>query len=197
MAFLEKFSDEEKSLLASLPYRAGLWVSTVDEEGGDYAAAKERAALEDIITKKAEGMFESAFVHEVMVETFAQKENWKSWGEHLENVPDECRKAVGIIQDKLAPNEVDAYRHNIMTISSRVAAAFREFDEKAAIPVKIWTSIKLGIDKIIGLFRGESYESEALLNVSYEEDTALARLSEALHAGVDDTAEDAAIAGEK
>lgn len=192
MAFLEKFSDDEKKLLASLPYRAGYWVSQADAEGGDYAEVKERAALEQIIRRKAEGMFESAFVHEVMVEAFEHKDEWEQWGSDIDTVPEECRKAVTLIAEKLSPGEVEAFRQNIMVICTQVARAFREFDEKIALPVRIWTKIKIGLDKVIGLITRQEYISEELLNISYEEDVALSRLAEALRAGIEDTSGDVA-----
>ena len=73
--------------------------------------------------------------------------------------------------------------------------AFREFDTYAALPTRIWTAFKLRLDKIVGKFRGESYETEKLLNISYEEDLMLAKLADALRAGIDDHAEDTAVIG--
>src|SRR5262245_12420411 len=116
MAFLEKFSDEERELLVSLPYRAGLWISTSDHTGGGYAGDKEFSALSEVIREKASGMFESAFVHEIMADVHNCRGDWEKWAADIERVPDECRRAVELISKKLSSRDLDAYRHNIMAM---------------------------------------------------------------------------------
>lgn len=191
MAFLEELSEEEQLLLISLPYRAGIWVSRADDDGGLSARHAEKEALEKIIHEKSSGMFESAFVHEIMVETVARKDEWEKWADNIDDIETDCIKAAQILGKKMSRRDQDAYRQNIMYIATEVARAFREFGQKEAIPVKIWAFVRIRIDKIIGLFTGQRYESETLLNISYEEDIVLAKLSKALRMGVDDVAENA------
>jgi hypothetical protein len=193
MAFLEKFTDEHQDLLVSLPYRAGLWVSCADDEGGNEAHEAEKEALAEIIKKKSAGMFESAFIHEVMAETYTRKDDWRVWGSQIESTEEDCKKAMKIMANTLSKRDLDAYKANIMFIATEVAVAFREFGAKEAIPVKLWTMFKINIDKILGAFTGKKFESESLLNISYEEDLVLAKLSEALRVDVDDEAESAVI----
>lgn len=193
MAFLEELSKEEQMLLVSLPYRAGIWVSRADDDGGLSSRHAEQEALERIIRKKSAGMFESAFVHEIMVETFDRKDDWKKWAEDIDDIETDCIKAAQILAKKMSRHDQDAYRQNVMHIATEVAKAFREFGQKEALPVKIWAFIRIRIDKIIGLFTGQRYESETLLNISYEEDIVLAKLSKALRTGINDVAENAAM----
>ncbi len=182
MAFLELFSDTEKDMLVSLPYRAGLWVSLADQSGGEKASLKERAALEDIITRKASGMFESAFVHEVMAEAFARKDQWDLWAQNTQTVPDDSRKAVALISEKLTEKDVDAYRYNIMTIGVEIAKTFREFDAGASIIARLYGLFNLYVEAIVRIIkRDPSIQTESALNISYEEDQALSCLSDALH----------------
>ncbi len=182
MAFLEQFSDEERELLISLPYRAGLWVSSVDDTGGAKADYEELDELESIVVEKASGMFESAFVHEVMAETCTRQQDWKKWAEGLDAVPNDCKKAIAIISGKLAEKDIDAFRANVMSISLSVAKAFREFDDGASMPVKLFTQIRLFLEAVMRfLKRDKSYDTESVLNISYEEDVALSMLSKALH----------------
>lgn len=138
-------------------------------------------------------MFESAFVHEVMAETCTRNGDWDEWAKQLENTVDDCEKVAGFLSEKLSRHDQDAYKANIMFIATEVAKAFREFGAREPLPVKLWSFIRIWLDKLLGLLTGQRYESEALLNISYEEDLALAQLSKALRVGVDDVAENAAI----
>lgn len=194
MAFLEEFAEDEQALLVSLPYRAGVWVSQADNEGGKRAEHAELEALKKIIHQKSSGMFESAFVHEVMVETVTREEQWKSWAEDTDNIEIDCIKAAQLLGRKMSLRDQDAYRQNVMFIATEVARAFREFGRKDPLPVVLWTLVKIQMDKLVGLFTGQRYESADLLNISYEEDIVLAKLSKALRVGVDDLAENAALA---
>ncbi|MCB9990891.1 MAG: hypothetical protein H6867_05880 [Rhodospirillales bacterium] len=183
MAFLEQFSKEERDLIVSVPYRAGAWVSSVDEAGGGNATADELKELENIISEKAKGMFESAFVHEVMVESFNHKADWADWAKHTDTILEDAGKAVSLIESKLSEKDVDAYRANIMAIGLNVAKAFREFEVDASVMTKAHTQIGLLLDAALRVLkRDKSYSPTTELNISYEEDVALTKLSEALHA---------------
>ena len=181
MTYLEKFSEEEVDLLIAIPYRAGLWVSASDSTGGFGAQVDEIEALDEIMEAKAKsGMFESAFVHEIMVEAYSRKNDWHDWTEEINKVHQECHDAVIWISKKLSDRDVKAYGQNVMFIATEVAKAFREYDEEASSFQMFMTNIKIKIDTFIGLITGKEYESESLLNISYKEDLALAKLSQSL-----------------
>lgn len=183
MAFLEKFSAAERALLVSLPYRAGVWISRIDRSGGSDASDMEMHALERIIDKKAASMFESAFVHEVMVELCAHKSEWPQWSGSNADVAADCRAAVKIIREKLTPHDVEGYCRNILFIGVEVAKAFREFDLNAPLSVRLGALMNSLMDKLSGLAHGPEHDSGSLLNISYEEDVALSGLSRALGIG--------------
>lgn len=184
MAFLEQFSTEDRDLIVSIPYRAGVWVSMVDDDGGGEAEHDEIDALENILAEKARGMFESAFVHEVMAETASRQQDWPQWAGQMDTVLADCTKAVGVVGGKLSEKDLDAYRMHIMAIGLEVAKAFREFDVGMPLPTKLWTNFRLFMDAIVRVFsRDKSFEGEKALNISYEEDQALSKLSQALHPG--------------
>lgn len=180
MAFLEQFSEADRQLMVRLPYRAGLWVSASDSTGDQQADAQEHKALADIIERRARGMFKSAFVHEVLAETYGQKEHWREWGDMLDQVPAECSRVGALLEDKLLPHDMAGYQQTIMIIARDVARAFREFDQNSSAAERFMTTLRIQIDKLIGAVRGEQYESESLLNISVQEDLALGTLSEAL-----------------
>lgn len=192
MAFLEQFSAEDRDLIVSIPYRAGLWVSGADDGGGAKAGHDELDALETIIAEKGRGMFESAFVHEVMAETCTRQQDWKSWAGSLDNVLEDCSRAVGIVQAKLAEKDLDAYRMNIMAIGLAVAKAFREVD--AGFMDKIQMQLRLFCDAVMRILRRDRYwDPSSVLNVSHEEDIALDKLSKALYPALDAGSQDAQI----
>lgn len=180
MAFLEQFEQQDRDNLVMLPYRAGLWVSMADVSGGTEADFKEMDVLETIIERRAGGMFESAFVHEVMAEMCARQKNWKDWAKDMEAVPEECRRAIASISGRLPPREADAYRRNIMYVATEVARAFREFDATASLPRRAGVWLRLLVERALSVFRGEESDYVSNFNISVQEDKALSALLEAL-----------------
>ena len=182
MAFLEKFSDDEKELIVSLPYRAGLWVSQVDSTGdAEGADDKEAQTLEQIIREQSKGMFNSAFVHEVMVETFTRKQDWPKWQGQTDNIPALCKDAVKLIESKLDDGSAVAYRESVMAIAVNVAEAFREFDADMPVFARMMSQVGL-LAEAAGriLTRKKSFKTETYFNISYEEDKALSQLYSAM-----------------
>lgn len=181
MAFLEVFSEDERRFLVSLPYRAGVWVSSSDTTGGQESGAQELQALERAIQGIAQGMFESAFVHEVMAETFLRKAEWPEWARGTGTVPDDCRCAIAMMRERNMPvRDVDAYRRILMQIGLEVAKAFREYTRNEPFLYRLTRGIGIAVDRFFGALRGEKYVSQDLLNISYSEDVALNTLAMSL-----------------
>ncbi len=179
MSFLEVFSEDEKTLIVSLPYRAGMWVSLADEKGAGAARSHELKKIESVIARLSEGMFASAFVHEVMVETHLHREQWPTWALQTGTVPEDARRAVALIKAKMMPQDAEAYVHTIMTVSYETAYAFREFDPNASIPIRIWVGLQLLWEAFIRT-GNKDYRLESVANISLAEDEAIALLAEAL-----------------
>ncbi len=180
MAYLEHFSAEERLLIVSIPYRAGLWISQSDTTGNPGAAFNERKALENAIAKVASGMFRSAFTHEVMSELWAQKVDWQTWEGKQDKVLEDAAAASRVVDSRLNRRDLDAYRATIMHIAIEVAKAFREGGKK---PEFIMDSLSLAKGWIGGLLRGDRYDPKAILNISNMEDKALEQLAQALSEG--------------
>lgn len=186
--YLEKFSDVERDLLASLPWRAGLWVSRAEQGGGTEADEAERKALENIIVAHAGGLVGSSFVHEVIAETLKCRTAWASWGNTNKAVPDDCRRAIAAIVTKLGESEAESFRVAVMDIGLAVARAFSETNDKGR--VSIGSAPKLdfvmwmidGAEKIFCKLLGLKKMDDVgtILNVSSAEGKALAILSAAL-----------------
>lgn len=179
MSFLEAFSDDEKALLVSLPYRAGLWVSMADEKGEGAARAHEIKTIESVIKRLSEGMFASAFVHEVMVETYQRQEQWPAWALQTGTVPEEARRAVSALKAKTMPHDAEAYVQTVMTIAYETAYAFREFDRSSSIPIRLWVGLKLLWEAFIRT-GNKDYRVESVANISLAEDEAIGLLASSL-----------------
>lgn len=184
MAYLEKFEKNERDEIVRLPYLAGLWVSDQDETGGRQSSFKERLAMIDIIKEKSTGMFDSAFVHEVMADLFLQKESWPEWTYDEEHLFQSLEAVPPKVLEKLSAQDARVYAQNIMDVAYGVADAYREFDDSVSFGTKMFTKLKLKIDKILGMLTKQDFESERLLNISIEEDIALGKLSAALQKNI-------------
>jgi hypothetical protein len=180
MAYLEHFSDEERLLIVSIPYRAGLWISQSDTTGNPGAAFDERKALENAIAKVASGMFRSAFTHEVMSELWAQKADWQTWEGKQNIVLQDTALASRVVDSKLNRRDLDAYRATIMHIAMEVAKAFRETPGK---PSFIMDRMILAKSWLRDVLRGDRYDPVAIMNISKMEDKALEQLAQALSEG--------------
>lgn len=190
MAYLDQFSAEERNLLISLPYRAGLWVSASDSTGGHRADTQELEALEKAIRGLAQGMFESALVHEVIAETFLKRSEWPEWAKTYAATPADCKQAVALMNARKVPaRDIDTFRRILMQIGLEVARAFREYEGNEPFSHRLMRRISIMADRFFGAMQGEKYVSEDLLNISYSEDLALNALANALRGDIDHVAE--------
>ena len=183
MAFLEKFSEDDRLRIITLPYRIGLWVSAQDETGGIQSNFAEKIAIHEIIEKKStqtSGMFGSAFVHEVMSDLYLRREEWASWDIDEDALLDDMMQMIKIISQTLSPKDAQEYAQSALRIGRHVALAYREFDHKASFGEYMGAKFRISIDKVISLFTKQQYESDKLLNISIEEDRALTQLSETI-----------------
>ena len=152
MAFLEQFSDQEQNLIVSLPYRAGLWLSRSDVDGGAAADYEELHALEDIIEKKAAGATHSAFVKEVMQKAMDWQSRWKDWAQQLDTLEQDCGKVVALLSQKLSDQDIGHYRQSVLTVTREVAEAFREVDVDATFMVRMMIKAQISFDRFKALF---------------------------------------------
>lgn len=166
-------------MIVSLPYKAGVWISAADKTETK-AAEKELAALEHIIDRHAQGMFESAFVHEVMVETCTRKQEWPAWASQTGRVPEDCNRVVAALSEKLGARDMEAYRRSVMTVAVEVARTFREFDFSEPWPVRLGAGLRRFMDRLAGLAHRGGYDMRDWRSVSFAEDIALDKLSKAL-----------------
>lgn len=180
MRFLRQLPSDQHRVVVALPYRVGLWVSRSDVTGGQEADLQETRALENILDGFTQEVFGSELVQHIMSQTVERRAKWAEWGDHLEQVPQECVQALKILENHAEEKEVNAFRQRLLEIAEAVALAFREQqNQKAADRIRLYATYHLGAMK--ARMRRQNYISfERFLNISPAERQALHKLSSSL-----------------
>lgn len=180
MDVLESLTPDQRTLIVSLPYRAGLWVSQSDDSGGDEADQKELTALDNILHGFSEQVFGSELLQYVMSETVSRKAEWDGWGENLERLPMECEQALDILRAYVDEKEVSAYSTRLMEIAEAVALAFREYEEGSAVG-RVVVYCSYAVMRLKSILRKQPSKSfDQFLSISASERKALGALASAL-----------------
>ncbi len=181
MNFLDQLTRQQRTQIVSLPYRVGLWISESDTSGGAESGAKEMKALASILNGYTEDVFGSEVVQYVMSETVARKSEWKEWGKNLDRVPEECRYVISMMEERVDPKELSAFKQHLLEIGEAVALAFREYSTQMALPEKAVTYVTYYKGKIAALLQKRPYRSlQQFLNISATERGALSTLAHSL-----------------
>ena len=177
---LEKMTEDERALIISLPYRAGLWVSLSDDTGGDEAADKELTALANIIAGFSSQVFGSELLQYVMNETLKYKDRWPEWSKKLEAFPSECENALDILYQYVDDKDVTAFSQRLMEIGEAVAVAFREYEDETFVnQLRIYGSYIMS--RLRAKFTKEPERSfDQYLSISISERKALTTMANSL-----------------
>ena len=181
MDVLDKLTAEQRTLVVSLPYRAGLWVSESDDLGGDEAHEKELTALSNIVQGFSEQVFGSELLQYIMDETVKRKDHWhRSWANDIEKVPEQCEQALNVLRDHVDDKEVNAYSVRLMEIAEAVALAFREYEQQSTGD-KLRVYFSYIVAKIKSRFSKIPAKTfDQFLNISLSERRALSTMARAL-----------------
>lgn len=177
---LDQLSAQQRTLIVSMPYRAGLWVSHSDDEGGDEAHEKELTALANLIDGFSQQVFGSEMLQYIMHQTLARKDEWESWSGDIDKVPEECKQALEILRAHVDEKDVKVYAMRLMELGEAVAVAFREHDDPVGagklklLATYLLSRVKARLKKV----PVKSFDE--FLNISAEERKALNRLAGAL-----------------
>lgn len=186
MLYLEQFTEDQRALLVALPYRTGLWVSESDQSGGDESSEAEMMALEGIIMGYSEDFLKSEFVEELMRATMAHKSSWDKWQKNLDDVPNECERAVALLSERLDSREVLSFKQNLMEIATAVALAFCEVDESEGGVGKVAAYFNHYLAVLVArLKKQQQPRLESHLNISRAEREVLGKLSGVLQVRLD------------
>ncbi len=181
MNFLDQLSKEERDILVALPYRVGYFVSQSDQTGGDDSDEAEMQALDNIITGYSQEVFCAETVQYIISETVKRKSEWESWSDNLENIGNECHKALDILYENVDEKEVNAFKNHLLEIGESVALAFREYGDKTPLIDKIKMRMIFHKEKRQAEKVGIVYKDwEQFINISLDERRALRSVATAL-----------------
>lgn len=180
MSFLENLTPDQRSMLVTLPYRVGLYVSQSDVAGGEEADERELLTLSNILGAYAGEVFVSETVQHIIRVTLEQKDDWPHWRAEIGNVEGDCRRAVDVLSGFVDEKEVSAFKQYLMEVAEAVALAFREVQD-----LSFFARLRLkGLyyrNKWQAKRFSMSYKSfDEFLNISADERKALEGLAQAL-----------------
>ncbi len=181
MNFLDQLSEDKRTLLVSMPYRVGLFVSQSDTSGGDDSDEAEMQALDNIITGYSQEIFCAETVQYIVSETVRRKAEWSSWSDNLGEIGNECHKALDILYDTVDKKEVNAFKNHLLEIGESVALAFREYGDNTSMADKLKMRMIFRKEKKQAEKAGIIYKNwEQFINISLEERKALRSVATAL-----------------
>lgn len=132
MSILDDMTDEQRSLVVSLPYRIGVWIGESDDSEGNADDKKESKALERAIRDVAKRFHLSLFVQAVMEETLQSERQWPKWSENTLNVLDDCERILPVVKSLLSKGDYLAFRKYLYQIAAAVAEVHGEFGDDEA-----------------------------------------------------------------
>lgn len=185
MARIDQLPPTDKELVASLPYKVGVWMGQAADEGGDRDDRLEMRALERVLEEFAKGIKVPPFVRQVCGQAIEHRARWSSWADSYMNVPAECRQAIAILKDVegISDRDVRFYRSALRKIAIAVAEAYGEFgmlDEEEGGAEEKQGGFLDKIGEAVASFTGADDPSPE--NISPAEQQALKILVEALTA---------------
>lgn len=183
MSILQQLDIENRDIIIALPYRVGLWMSHIDDIGGEDADDEEMQALESLMDGFTREVFGSEVVQIIMTENLKRKSEWRgAWSKNLDKVPDECQRALDVLRDAgVEVKEISAYKQRLIEIAEAVALAFREYDQLSFMN-KLRVYLLFYKERYKALKKGMSYKSlDQFLNISLVERKALYKLSHILN----------------
>lgn len=177
MPYFPYFKPEELAQIVPLAYRAGIWISHIDDvEGTLRDNVIEHISLENALKKLAVKLPPRSFMAEIVAETLNHPESWDEWADISGTVLTEIERIMPILRDRLPAKEVALFRRGVFHIARAVAMAV---DERGGIDD--WSKMPGGkflmrlIDRI-DVWQGRGVPA----NISAKERDALKKLLQCL-----------------
>jgi hypothetical protein len=171
MTRLSDFSSDEIELIASLPYKVGMWISHSEDVDGEGDDEKESKILSSCLRRFAKMQDEDSLLGQVMAESLRREDKWADWADQSYNVLNDIKAALPVLRGKANVEEIKSLKRALMEIGTAVASAGDEFgafnEEKTG---GVFARI---IAKFSGLGDGDSGHP---MNISATEDSALENL---------------------
>jgi hypothetical protein len=160
--------EEQKTLaLAKLLYRAGLWVSAIDNDGGDASSNLEARVIRDTI-KSMRAIRKDPALIEILDTALHADGRWDQWGGDIASFPEEV---AGTLLDM-----PDSFKECLFDVALRVAVTFRERSPLAAF----LETLRRGFYGLIYPLKGGITTAE-YVSISPAERVALNQLAEILY----------------
>lgn len=132
-SYFGDFQPEELTLVLAVPYRAGVWISHIDDAPGTQRdEAQEAMALGRVLDRLHENAARDSFVREVLQEIIAHKGAWAGWGVSTDGILGDISRALDLIDARLPQSEAQQYRKCLFHIAKTVAMAAHEGAESSA-----------------------------------------------------------------
>lgn len=173
-----QFSTSDETVLVSLPYRVGLFLSFSDTSGGFEAQEAEMQSLSNILREFAEDFCKSEFSQKVLMETLRQRAQWPAWSNNVENVPEEARHICDLLEAQFDDRALRAFKEVLVEIALAVAMAFHESTGEKITP-QLWPALGDMLAKLLGM--GPQHYTLSHMNISKSERAALYKLCHAMH----------------
>ncbi|GJL85114.1 MAG: hypothetical protein DHS20C02_08890 [Micavibrio sp.] len=180
MSELSIFSDEEITLLTSLPYKVGVWISHADDEEGEADDEREMKSLSACLKAVAKEYDGPGLVDDIARETLKREPFWMEWTDQSYNILPDCEQALVLLKEKAGLQDAKNYKSALLEIAATVAQAYGEFNGFDEVPEEegFFGSI---VNKVVGGFSGMSKDdANHPMNISPSEDSAISQLAAAL-----------------
>lgn len=125
---LESLPESEQLILASLPFKVGVWTSHAADEQGDQDDKKEMRALECFLDVLSQGVQVPPVIRQICLKTLEEKPLWDEWAAASMNVPAECQAGLAILAREAEEIDVKRFRMALYKIARTVAEAYGEFN---------------------------------------------------------------------
>lgn len=173
------YTEEERELLISLPYRVGFWMHEADDAAGDEDDRKEMEAI-DRSLRSMVGLYQSVpLIPQICRETLSRNDSWPAWQEQSLDILPECERVKTLLRAKATKKELMTYCTMLKAIATAVAQAAGEYDviEYRHEGNNFFERL---IGRLMGTISSTRREEELAANISASEDAALMKLSAAL-----------------
>jgi hypothetical protein len=180
MSELGRFVPGDRDLLTGLFYRAGYWISHIDDTDlGTGSEEAERAQMVRVLTKISRADATAPLVRELAEEALRQQASWARWEKSSDDILADATRCAKLVKAQGTLEELQSFRRAVMLVATSVARAVREDAEHGDAETESgfsWLSEKVGAALMAVTDRG-AYQD---MNISPAEDTALTELLEAL-----------------
>lgn len=166
------FSDEDMDLLASLPFKVGMWISYADDQDGETDDEREHKALTLCLKQFAKLHEEDSLVGRIIRESMSRTNRQWEWADQSFNVLLDIKKGMELLRSKKVPaDDIKALKRCLMEVGTAVAQAFGEFGSFDDAENEGF------FGKIAGRLAGLAADDKGHpMNVSAAEDSALEKL---------------------